>query len=137
MPDQNNLSNHDYVKAYMRSLQAQFREAKSAEDITKIKEAIIPSPICLFFISGDDAPATRKVIDRLRLRPTPGPINSNFSTLCQAIQICNHLNNLTGKKMTQEYDSGYESNGEGFDIRDVLAGDHDDVPLDILVGNIQ
>ena len=44
MPDQNNLSNHDYVKAYMRSLQAQFREAKSAEDITKIKEAIFRAP---------------------------------------------------------------------------------------------
>ena len=38
--------------------------------------------------------------------------------------------------MELEYDSGYESNGEGFDIADIVAGDHDDVPLDILVGNL-
>ena len=30
------------------------------------------------------------------------------------------------------YDSGYESERE-FDFGDVIAGDHDDVPLDVLV----
>ena len=62
MPSQGRLANYDYVKAYMRSLQAQFREAKTAAEIHKIKVAIIPSPICIFYINGDDAPVTRKVI---------------------------------------------------------------------------
>ena len=30
------------------------------------------------------------------------------------------------------YDSGYDSDHE-FDMADVIAGDHDDVPLDVLV----
>ena len=30
------------------------------------------------------------------------------------------------------YDSGYESERD-FDFDDVIAGDHDDVPLDVLV----
>ena len=38
--------------------------------------------------------------------------------------------------MTLEYDSGYESDGEGFAMADILEGEHDDVPLDILVGNL-
>ena len=61
MPDQAKLSNFDYVRAYMKSLQAQFRMARSKEEMDKIHKEIVPRPICLFVISGDDAPATRKV----------------------------------------------------------------------------
>ena len=38
--------------------------------------------------------------------------------------------------MVLEYDSGYESENGGFDMDEILAGDHDDVPLDILVQNL-
>ena len=31
-----------------------------------------------------------------------------------------------------DYDSGYETEHE-FDMEDVVAGDHDDVPLDVLI----
>ena len=35
--------------------------------------------------------------------------------------------------MEFEYDSGYESNEAEFELADVLAGDHDDIPLDQLL----
>ena len=38
--------------------------------------------------------------------------------------------------MEPGFDSGYESNGENYELNDIIAGDHDDVPLDLLLRNI-
>ena len=56
----------------------------------------------------------------------------------QAINNRENLENAYSTKMDFGYDSGYESCDENrIRYRDVIAGDHDDMPLDQLVQALQ